>query len=140
MNGTQNYLIDSSIWILTYRRQPPESIARRVETLVRGKLAATNAVIQMELLIGCRTRDEFDLVRSNLGGVLELEMLRSTWDQATEFGYSLRRKGVTVSLPDLLIAASAVEYSAVLVHADNDFDLIAKHTDLRVESYTESSV
>lgn len=139
MNRTGIYLIDSSIWILSYRRQPPESIARRVETLVRGKLAARNPVVEMELLVGCRTRDEFDLVRSNLSGVRELEVLRSTWDLATELGYSLRRNGIATSVPDLLIAASAVEHGAVLVHADDDFDMIAQHSDLRVESYTETS-
>jgi predicted nucleic acid-binding protein len=46
-----------------------------------------------------------------------------------------RRGGVTVrALTDCLIAAVAIRTDTELVHADQDFDLLAQHTDLRVTS------
>ncbi len=36
---------------------------------------------------------------------------------------------------DIFIAASALSEKAILIHADSHFDLISKHTDVKVESF-----
>ncbi len=123
-----------------YRRDPPVAVAQRVEELIRERLAASNSVVELELVIGCRTPDETSQVRTNLAGLRDLQILRATWNRAASLGFELRRKGVTASVPDLLIATSAIEYDAVLLHADGDFDDIARHSDLRVESYAEADL
>lgn len=96
-------------------------------------------MVMMEVLTGCRDEPEYQLVRGTLRSVERLEMTEETWESATWLGFSLRRKGLSVRAPDLIIAACAIEHSAVLVHADSDFDLIAQHTELQVESYAGAS-
>jgi predicted nucleic acid-binding protein len=46
-----------------------------------------------------------------------------------------RQHGITVASIGLLIAAVAIAHSATLLHRDSDFDLIANHISLTVESY-----
>ncbi len=92
------------------------------------------------MLVGCRTPQEYTINDQRFRGLIQLPIERAIWDAAAGLGFALRRRGVTTALPDLLIAASALEHSAIVVHADTDFDTIAKHSDLRVESYAESSV
>ncbi len=92
------------------------------------------------MLVGCRTEREYAINDQRFRGLVQLTVNKPTWDEAAGLGFALRRKGVTAGLPDLIIAASALEHDAIVVHADADFDNIAKHSDLRVESYAESSV
>jgi predicted nucleic acid-binding protein len=47
----------------------------------------------------------------------------------------LHKKGITVPYTDILIASAALYSKATLLHADIHFDLIAKHTQLKVESF-----
>lgn len=111
-----------------------------MKELIGSGGAAVNETIELELLVGCRTDEEFNLVRRNLAGVNRMQIQRTTWDIADSLGFDLRRKGVTTSVPDLLIAASAIEHDATLLHADRDFDRIAEHSDLRVESYVDAAI
>jgi predicted nucleic acid-binding protein len=57
------------------------------------------------------------------------------WDKASLLVFNLRRKGITIPHTDILIAACAMSEGCVLLHADNHFDIIARHTDLIVESF-----
>jgi predicted nucleic acid-binding protein len=45
---------------------------------------------------------------------------------------------LTCLTADLIIAASAMEHEAVLVHSDADFDRIAANSGLRAESLAEA--
>jgi len=129
------FLLDTSVWIHLNRRNPPGRILHRADSLIAANLAAFNQVIRGEILIGCRTEREYLANNTQIGALLELPLHQPAWDAAANLGFALRRKGLTVALPDLLIAASALEHDAIVVHADADFDNIARHSDLRVESY-----
>lgn len=134
------FLLDTSVWIHLNRRNPPERILHRADSLISANLAAFNQVIRSEVLIGCRTEREYLANDAQIGGLRELTLHQPVWDAAANLGYALRRKGLTVALPDLLIAASALEHEAVVVHADSDFDKIAAQSDLRTESFAAPSV
>ncbi len=133
-------MLDTTVWVYLNRRDPPERLASRAKQLIAANLAAFNQVIRAEILVGCRDDREYWTNNSQISALRELPLHRPIWDAAIGLGFALRRKGVTARLPDLLIAASALERDAIVVHADSDFDNIAKHSDLRVESYAESSV
>lgn len=133
------FLLDSTVWIHLNRRDPPERLASRAKQLIAADLAAYNQVIRSEILVGCRDDQEYWTNNRQIGALRELPLHQSIWDAAAGLGFALRRRGVTAGLPDLLIAASALEHDAIVVHADTDFDTIASHSDLRVESYAESS-
>ena len=118
----------------------PASFSSRFASLVAARSVATNDVIRVEMLVGCRTPQEYAVNDQRFRGLIQLPIGQAIWDAAAGLGFALRHRGVTTALPDLLIAASALEHDAIVVHADADFDNIAKHSALRVESYAESSV
>jgi len=129
------YLIDSSIWIRVLRESPLSSeLADRVRTLVDGRAVAVNDLIRVEVLIGSRDEIQFQRVERTFAALVRFPIERGTWTSASDLGFSMRIKGVK-NAPDLVIAASALEHEAVVMHADRDFDTIAAHSDLRVESY-----
>jgi predicted nucleic acid-binding protein len=97
--------------------------------------AAVNGVVITEVVRGARDESAFDQMLEHLSSLTNLQFGGDTWRLAASLGFSLRRAGVTASLGDLLIAASAIEHDVVLIHADSDFDRIAQHSDLKVESY-----
>lgn len=129
------HLVDSSVWIPIYGRQPPAILLDRIEDLVRSNTAAVNEQIELEILIAHKRQDDFDRMRGALKALVRLPIVSKAWDGAARLGFDLRRKGLAVVTPDLLIAASALEHGAILLHADSDFDLIARHAPLAVESY-----
>jgi len=137
VSSDQIYLLDTSIVIRVLRRRPIEKIARRVGPLIESGAASSNDVVRTELLIGSKTPHEVNQITRFLGGLRELRVTPQTWDSAAKLGFQLRRKGVTATVTDLLIASSAIEVNAIVMHVDGDFDAIAEHCDLRVESYVE---
>lgn len=132
------HLVDSSIWIPAYRRRPAPRIEARLRELLDLNAAAVNEQIELEILIAHGDRREFERIRDQIRGIRRLPVVSRTWELAGELGFLLRRQGIVVATPDLLIAASATEHGAVLVHADADFDRIAGATDLKVESYVDA--
>lgn len=134
------YLIDSSVWIRLLRASPQWlEAASRVEGLVAEGTAATNDLVRVEVLVGSRDETQFVRVNSTFQSLNNLPIRRTTWDSAAQLGFSLRRSGATVPPADLIIAASALEHEATVVHADKHFLTIAQHSPLRVESYSEAA-
>ncbi len=132
------HLIDSSIWIRLFRRSPQPALAARVREILDARTAATLGIIRVEILSAAKNDGEFLDYSHTLGQLIQLPITEETYLRAARLGYRLRRVGVSSSTPDLIIAASAREHEAVLIHADSDFDRIAESSDLRVESYAAS--
>jgi predicted nucleic acid-binding protein len=128
-------LIDSSIWIPAMRPRGNANFLAVTRDLIERELAAINGTILLELLVRARDPEQFAALREHLGGIRNLATTQLTWDIAAELGFRLYRAGFPTAVPDLTIAASAIEHGVVLVHADSDFDRIAQHSDLKVESY-----
>ena len=55
------------------------------------------------------------------------------WQQAIALGQACRAIGRTVLSLDLLVAAVALHYNAVLVSFDADFEAVASVSDLRLQ-------
>ena len=66
-----------------------------------------------------------------------LETDNDLWQRACDYGFKLRRSGLTVPSTDVLIASCALRAHAVLIHADAHFDLMEKPLGLRSESYVQ---
>jgi len=91
-------------------------------------------MIELELLGGARSENEYNRLKNRLEALYYVEADRPLWYLASKIAFDLKRKGMSIPYPDIVIAASALKEGAVLIHADSHFDLIAEHTDLKVES------
>lgn len=130
-------LVDSSAWV-EFLRRTNSSVHLRVRAALAEKveLASTDVVL-MEILAGARDDADRDRLRRLLYGRTLLAVDGpSDYEQAAELYRSCRRGGETPrKLSDCLIAAVAIRHKAQLLHADADFDVIARHTALRVLTF-----
>jgi predicted nucleic acid-binding protein len=127
-------LADTSAWV-EYLRATGSPVHLRLRKLIadEGDLVTTE-VVMMELLAGETTPEGVARLRRLLGrfDLLAVEGL-ADYEAAAELHRRCRAGGETVrNLTDCLIAAVAVRHGAALLHRDQDFDVIARHTRLRV--------
>ena len=125
-------LIDTSAWV-EFLRDTKSPICEHVAGLLAGDFATCHPV-RMEVLAGAR--DETHL--RDLRGLLARATLVPTepidYEEASALYRGCRRGGETVRrLIDCLIAATAIRESLSLLHADIDFDALARHSPLRIE-------
>lgn len=116
-------LIDTCIWVQFFNR-PQSEDKRAVDVLLDDDRAALLGPILTEVLLGFRQEAQADCASSVLRG---LHFLRVSWDEwrvAAHLGRKLSANGKTLPLSDLVIAAVALERSAVVYTTDPRFDLI----------------
>lgn len=117
------YLIDTSVWIPTLRKDGIRTIQETVLQMIQENEAATTAIIKVELLSGCR-ESELAALQNCVKGLHLVSLTEEQYDQAGMLGYKLKRKGVTIGAPDLIIAVASLTSGSTLVHADSDFEQI----------------
>ena len=110
------------------------SVCNRVEDLLDGEMAVCDA-IRMEVLAGARDERHLQSLRRLLARAVTLPTRPSDYEDAALLYRSCRRGGETVrKLIDCLIAAVALRNGTPILHADRDFDTIARHSPLEVVS------
>lgn len=126
-------LADSSAWVEFLRRTGSE-VARRFAQAFFSDQLLTSETVMLEVLAGARDRDdEFRLKRMLTSVHLVPVGDLSTWESAAQIYRACRAGGETVSGQlDCLTAAIAIRDEVEILHADRDFDVIARHTPLRV--------
>ena len=122
-------LIDTSAWI-EFLRDTGSATCNRVEVLLESEIAICDAV-RMEVLAG----DERHL--HNLRRLLARATVFPTgprhYDDAAALYRLCRQEGETVrKLIDCLIGAVAIYADAAILHNDADFDILSRHTDLKI--------
>lgn len=127
-------VIDTSVWIFALRRNFLPLVKERVGQALIESDVAINGIIELELLGGVRNDKEYGRLKDRLDGLHYIEMEKRLWDAASRMAYDLKGKGANIPATDVLIAASAIDNDAVLLHADVHFDTIARHSKLKVES------
>ncbi len=123
-------VVDSSVWIEDLR-SAPGGFLRFGELKHRraDELAVTEPIL-LEVLAGSR---QYDLVRSRLNA-LPLRRVDPSrdYEAAAALFREARRQGLTVrSLNDCLIAAVALRLGDVVVHRDEDFEVLSGITGLQ---------
>ncbi|HJU04477.1 MAG TPA: PIN domain-containing protein [Nitrospiraceae bacterium] len=116
-------IIDTSVWI-SYLNRPGSAEKRTIETLLDADAAILVGVVLAELLQGCRSQDEIAALRHLLVALPYLETIQSTWIKAGELSYVLRKKGMTLPISDLIIAALAFEHDCAVYSLDSHFTKI----------------
>ncbi len=125
-------LVDSSAWI-EFLRGTGSPACERVDHLL-GEDIATCHPVRMEVLAGARHETHLGELRGLLARASIIPTEATDFEEAAALFRTCRRQGGTVrKLIDCLIAAQAIRAGATLLHADADFDVLARHTPLRVE-------
>ena len=83
-------------------------------------------VVLAELLQGCRTPTERATLSEALLALRYYEVSQSTWLRTGDLSAHLLRKGVTLPLSDLVIAALAIEYECRVYSLDTHFKKIPR--------------
>lgn len=127
-------LADTSAWVELQRATGSQIDQRMTALLQEGGLVVTEPVV-MEILATSRRAPEVAALRRRL---LAFPMLPvgglDTWERAAVIQRACRARGASVrSMIDCVIAAVAIREGATLLHRDRHFDVIARHTPLRIE-------
>jgi predicted nucleic acid-binding protein len=128
-------LIDTSAWLFALKKNFHPAIKERIDELLIESDVAICGMIALELLGGTKSEKEYLRLKSRLDSLFYIESDKRLWDLSSKLAFDLKRKGMSIPYADIVIAASALEERAILVHADSHFDSIAHHTDLKVESF-----
>ena len=115
-------LVDTSALIDFLKDTAPNAAA--VATIIHSKRICTTGIIMAELLQGARNAAEESFIAELLNGIPTIEITSAHWMKAGRLSCSLRRKGITVPLSDLAIAATAMEHNLQIFTLDNHFKQI----------------
>ncbi len=128
-------LVDTSAWV-EFLRATGSGTHRAVHRLLDAdEPAHTTDVVVMEVLAGARDDDHLHRLRGLLARCehVPVEGL-DDFEAAAELYRGCRAAGDTVrALTDCLVAVVALRASLTVLHADRDFDVLARHTGLRAE-------
>lgn len=128
-------LADSSAWV-EFLRGTGSDVDLRLRRLLKRDELATTDVVLMEVLAGARDAGHRDKLRALFArcGFVATEGPRD-YEDAAEVYRACRKAGDSVrGLTDCLIATVAIRAGLAVLHADADFEAIARHTDLAIAS------
>lgn len=127
-------LIDSSAWI-EFLRGTGSAVCDEVDRLLALDIAICDP-IRMEILAGARDDAHLRQLRGLLARATVLPTGAVDYESAATLYRACRHRGETVrKLIDCLIAAIAIREDITLLHADADFDALARHTALELHAH-----
>ncbi len=116
-------IVDTSVWIPFFNRpDSPEKAA--LDLLIDAEEVVLVGVVLAELLQGCRMPAERESLSDALLALPYYEVARSTWSQAGDLSAPLLRRGITLPMSDLIIAALAIEKNCRIYSLDTHFKKI----------------
>jgi len=125
-------LIDTSAWV-EFLRDTGSPVCARVDQLLSGEIAVCEPV-RMEVLAGARDERHLNDLRRLLARATLLPTEATDYEEAAALYRVCRRNGETVrKMIDCLIASVAIRADTSVLHDDADFDVLARHTPLRID-------
>lgn len=131
--STAMFLVDTSVWIETFRKKRPLSL----ESVVDFDEVVTCLPVIQEVLQGFREERAFRLARQAMLAlpVVESPLGLKVYEEAVGLYRSARRQGLTLrSSVDCLIAACALRNGLTVLHRDRDYPLLARLSALQEQS------
>lgn len=112
-------LLDSSVFIRWARQR--KNLASALEPhLQRGSLM-TCGTVRVEVLRGARYPAARAELQTIFNAMNEIATSGSVWERTANLAWTLDRRGQVLPLPDILIAACALEVNVPLVTFDGHF-------------------
>ncbi|MEO1058926.1 MAG: PIN domain nuclease [Actinomycetota bacterium] len=126
-------LVDTSAWV-EFLRDTKSPVCDAVDRLLDSELAICDP-ISMELLAGARDEIQLRQLRGLLARSTTLPTTPSDYEMAAMLYRECRGRGETVrKMIDCLIAAVAAAADVEILHADADFEVLARHTEVRTRT------
>ena len=117
-------LVDSSVWIAAANPRNAEcSLLRRM--ILQNELIHAVRPIQVEVCQGAKTEAEFHKLWNAFLGFDFLEITDKHWGLSAWNYYKCRKKGITLSTLDCLIATMGKEHGVPVWSLDKSFHQIA---------------
>lgn len=124
-------LVDTSAWV-EFLRDTGTPVCEEVDRLLADDIAISDAV-RMEVLAGARSDSHLRGLRGLLARATTLPTEPGDYEVAASLYRACRHRGETVrKLIDCLIGAVALRHGAAVLHADDDFATLERHTSLVV--------
>jgi hypothetical protein len=115
-------IVDTSVLIDFLKGENP--VSNTVTRLLEKKRIVITGIIIAELLQGIKNPKEEHIISELLTGIAILEADTAMWIQAGKLSASLRRKGVSLPLTDIAVAALAIENNLSVFTLDKHFEQI----------------
>lgn len=116
-------LADAAIWI-NYFRKSRHSANDKFQKLLLAEQIRLCGVVLAEVLQGAKTQEEFELILTLIRAIPYLEESQEDWESAARLVFKLRKKGITLTLSDCLIATIAQRFNCFVFSLDKDFSKI----------------
>lgn len=127
-------LVDTSAWV-EFLRDTGSPVCDRVDRLLDADIVTCHPV-RMEVLAGARGERHLQDLRRLLARPCLVPTEPIDYEEAAALYRVCRRGGETVrKLIDCVIASIAIRTDMALLHADADFDVLARHTSLRIDAW-----
>jgi predicted nucleic acid-binding protein len=124
-------MVDTSAWV-EFLRDTGSPVCERLDALLDDDIAVCDPV-RMEVLAGARDEHHLAALRGLLARATHVATSPQDYEHAAGLHRTCRRSGETVrKLIDCLIAAVAIRAGVPVLHADADFDTLARHTEMSI--------
>jgi predicted nucleic acid-binding protein len=133
-----NVLVDTSVWSLAYRRARTDLNPQQHLLLNSlGKMASDGraqmlGVVRQEMLSGLREASQFERLRKLLHAFPDVDLETEDYEEAARMNNICRSRGITGSMVDHLICATATRRDWPIFTLDHDFDRYAKHLPIKL--------
>jgi predicted nucleic acid-binding protein len=127
-------LIDTSVWSLSLRREPPDipEVRELRRALAGNDLVVTTGVVVQEVLQGLVNEQSRSIVRDRMSRLARIGVDLRDHLAAADTHTACRRVGLQLGTIDALLAALCVRHRLTLLTTDRDFERAASHLGLRV--------
>lgn len=127
-------LFDSSVWIDYFNGRKTAETNFLSSFILKTSPICLCPPVYREVLQGIRDNSDFLRIKIDFDHLdhLILDPYDASLGSANLYRF-LRRRGITIhKTVDCLIAYYAIHFKIPMIHNDHDFDLIAKHSELKV--------
>ena len=122
------YLADKSA---LEQQRHSEAAAGLLRALTADGALYMTEIVALELLYSARNPDDYETRWDDLGALPWLRLTEAVAVRALDIQHQLAGLGQhRRQIPDLLVAATALEHDATVLHYDHDFDVIGEATGL----------
>ncbi len=126
-------LVDTTVWIDFFGGRPQPHVDALQELIEDDADLCVCGVILAEVLQGIRADADYRKTKDYFESLILMPMRRETYEKSAELYRALRKKGITIRKPiDCMIASVAIEFDIPLLHNDQGFCQIARHSKLKI--------